>query len=289
MTGAETSSGSGLIGSHTFAAGTTTVTYTATDGCGNSSTCFYMVNVNNALDATITGTTTVAQGSAPPPNVRFTGLNGVQNYIFYFTINGGPQQFVITSGSNFSDVAQPTGTLGTFVYSLVKVVDGYGCEKVFSPQPTATINVVTTVPDLAPTPVMDVLSFNAGDVGIDRDFIVVINEIAGAPTSGTISFRIIKLAEFTISFNPVSGVSNVFGGTSNTNSDFTFTDAGAFYLVQTNVSIPANGIKIAGFRIQRNPGVPANTSKNISNIILPGSGGETNVGNNIKSVQITAN
>jgi hypothetical protein len=158
----------------------------------------------------------------------------------------------------------------------------------FSPW-TLSSQSTAAIPDLTPSAFMDVLSFGAGDVGVDRDFIVILNEIAGSPTSGLISFRISKPSAFNISFVPTNGISNVFGGTPNTNSDFTFTDAGAFYLVTTNVSIPANGTKIAGFKINRKPAIPANTTQNISIQIVPGSGGDASNANNLKSLQVTAN
>ncbi len=159
----------------------------------------------------------------------------------------------------------------------------------FSPW-TLSSQATATLPDLTPTVLMDVLSFNTGVVGVDRDFIVILNETAGVPTSGLIQFRVSKTTAFNISFVPTSGVSNVFGGTPNTNSDFTFSDpGGSFYLVTTSVSIPANGSKIAGFRINRKPGIPSNTTQSVGITVLPGSGGDNTFGNNLKSMQVTAN
>ncbi len=158
----------------------------------------------------------------------------------------------------------------------------------FSPW-TLSSQSTATLPDLTPSVFMDVLSFTSGDVGVDRDFIVLLNEVAGASTTGTVSFRISKPGAFNISFVPTSGVSNVFGGTANSNSDFTFTDAGGFYLVTTTVPITALGSKVAGFRINRKPGIPANTTQSISIQIVPGSGGDNTNSNNLKSLQVTAN
>lgn len=47
-TGNSPASGINNLGSHTFNLGTTTVTYTATDAAGNSSTCFYTVTITDA-------------------------------------------------------------------------------------------------------------------------------------------------------------------------------------------------------------------------------------------------
>ncbi len=158
----------------------------------------------------------------------------------------------------------------------------------FSPW-TLSSQSTATLPDLTPSVFMDVLSFATGDVGVDRDFIVLLNEVAGANTTGTVSFRISKPGAFNISFVPTSGVSNVFGGTPNSNSDFTFTDAGGFYLVTTTLPISAFSNKVAGFRINRKPGIPANSTQSISIQIVPGSGGDNTNSNNLKSLQITAN
>ena len=157
------------------------------------------------------------------------------------------------------------------------------------PANEATISVIAQVPNLSPAAFMDNINFTVGSVGINRDFIVEIDEVAGAASTGTITVRISKPSAFNISFNPVSGVSNVFGGTPNTNSDFTFTDMGGFYQLTTPVSIGAFGFKIAGLMINRKPGIPANTTQNISIQIVPGSGGDNTNGNNLVSLRVTAN
>lgn len=54
VTGATTLSGSGNIGTQTFNEGTNTVTYTVTDGSGNTATCSYTVTVNDNQNPTAT-------------------------------------------------------------------------------------------------------------------------------------------------------------------------------------------------------------------------------------------
>jgi uncharacterized protein (TIGR02145 family) len=76
--------------------------------------------------AEISGTTAVCI-SAPQPNITFTGITGTAPFIFTYTINGGSNQTVSTAttmGNSWS-VPVPTGTAGTYTYSLVSVQDAY--------------------------------------------------------------------------------------------------------------------------------------------------------------------
>ena len=81
----------------------------------------------------------------------------------------------------------------------------------------------------------------------------------------------------------------MFGGTPNTNSDFSFADMGGFYQLTTTVPVGAYGYKIAGFMINRKSGIAGNTTQNISIQIVPGSGGDNTNGNNLSSLRVTAN
>jgi hypothetical protein len=157
----------------------------------------------------------------------------------------------------------------------------------FSPWTLSSVSANS--PDLTPFTYMDNYNFPVGDINNPRDFVVELDEIAGVPTSGAIQFVIAKPSSFNITFSPVSGMSNVAGGTPNSNSDFTVQDFGGFFMVTTNSSIPANGFKIAGFHISRKPGVPPNTTQNIGITILPGSGGDNSGANNLTLLQVTAN
>ena len=143
--------------------------------------------------------------------------------------------------------------------------------------------------DLTPSVMTSILNFNATEENVDRDFILVLNEIAGNTTTGLISVRIIKPSAFNISFDVSSGTSNVFGGVPNENADFTFSDAGAFYLLTTNAVISANSYKIAGLKISRKTGILANTTQSVTIQIMAGSGSDVNSGNNVRSLELTAN
>ena len=202
LTGATTdaSAGSGInyLGTYNFNVGTTTVTYTATDAAGNTQTCIFTVTVVNNLSGTISGTATVAQNGATTSNITFTGSGGVKPYTFTYNVsyNGGPagaNQTVSTTGSNsVVTVPQSNAVLGTYKYTLVSVTDANGCPGTLPAPPAnaATITVVTAITNLSPSAFMDNFNFNAASVGVNRDFIIEIDEIAGAASSGTITLRI---------------------------------------------------------------------------------------------------
>jgi len=77
--------------------------------------------------ATISGTTTVCQ-DAPPPDITFTGVNGTAPFTFTYTINSGFDQTATTTSGNSVTVSAPTGTVGTYTYTLVSVQDAYSTE-----------------------------------------------------------------------------------------------------------------------------------------------------------------
>ncbi|MEO6671697.1 MAG: PKD domain-containing protein [Ferruginibacter sp.] len=119
------------------------------------------VTVNPLPTATISGTTAVCR-NAPSPNITFTAANSTAPYKFTYKINGGPNLFVTTTVGNSVTVAVPTGTAGTFIYSLVSVQDASttACVQAqagtatvtVNPLPTATISGTTSVCLNAPAP-----------------------------------------------------------------------------------------------------------------------------------------
>jgi PKD repeat protein len=102
--------------------------------------------------ASIGGTTAVCQ-NATSPNITFTGASGTSPYTFTYKINGGSDLTVSTTSGNSVTVAMPTGTAGTFIYSLVSVSDNHACSQTQSgnatitiyPLPTATISGTATI------------------------------------------------------------------------------------------------------------------------------------------------
>jgi gliding motility-associated-like protein len=119
-------SGTGVSGStfnpNNATAGANTVTYTvaASGGCAQV-TDNITINVNPLPTATISGTVTVCQGDNAPA-VTFTGASGTAPYTFTYTLNGGANQTIVSTG-NTASIAAPTTVDGTFTYALVSVQD----------------------------------------------------------------------------------------------------------------------------------------------------------------------
>ncbi|MDI9877658.1 Ig-like domain-containing protein, partial [Flectobacillus rivi] len=147
------------------------------------------------------------------------------------------------------------------------------------------------LPDLSPTTDIDNLEFT--NVINSRDFIVNIFEINNILNiSGrTISFRVAKISGFDITYSTTSGLSDVLGGTSNTNSDWDFTENENSITVTAKAGSVTlqNTKKVVGFTITRKAGTPSITSQNITVTIIYGSAGEERVSNNIVETKVTAN
>lgn len=98
------------------------------------------VTVSNNLTATISGSTTACQNETAP-KITFTAVNGIAPFTFTYKINGGGDLTVSTTGVNTTaTVDVPTGTTGSFVYTLTNVAGAGGATTPISGQ-TATVNV----------------------------------------------------------------------------------------------------------------------------------------------------
>ena len=83
------------------------------------------VEKNNLLapSATIAGNASVCR-NATGVLITFTGSGGTAPYTFTYTVSGTPgNQTIQTTSGNSVTVAVPTGTVGTFIYTLVSVRD----------------------------------------------------------------------------------------------------------------------------------------------------------------------
>ena len=127
-----TTTGSSTVATVTAPTGTVgTYVYTllnVTDGSSNAcrrnlTNSSATITVNPLPTATISGNAEVCR-NATAPLITFTGANATAPYTFTYTINGGPNQTVTTTTGNSVTVSAPTGTAGTFVYTLVSVQDG---------------------------------------------------------------------------------------------------------------------------------------------------------------------
>ncbi len=92
-----------------------------TSTCANTSKEF-IVNEIPLPIAQITGANTVCKNDASP-TLTFTGSNGTAPYIFTYSINGGANK-TITSTGNIATLAIPTTTVGESTYKLISVKEG---------------------------------------------------------------------------------------------------------------------------------------------------------------------
>jgi surface antigen len=132
--------------------GTNIHTVSVRDGIGCLASLNQSVTINPLPTASISGTTALCKNE-PNPIITFTGAGGTAPYTFTYKINGGSNQTVTTTSGNSVTVDQPTGTVGTFAYSLVSVQDANICSQnqtgsatiTVYPLPTATISGTTAV------------------------------------------------------------------------------------------------------------------------------------------------
>ena len=134
----------GVFNPSASTAGTYTIYYTApaSANCGTVQVSA-SVTINLLPTATITAPAIaeVCVG-ADSPLVTFTGAGGTAPYTFTYTIDGGAQQTVSTSGSNSATVAVTTMGAHTFTYTLVKVTDAStsACYKAQTGKVVVTVN-----------------------------------------------------------------------------------------------------------------------------------------------------
>src|ERR1035437_1732452 len=118
----------------------------ATNSVGTSYGNYFIFTTCPNTVATISGTATVCLNAANP-NITFTGANGTAPYTFTYTINGGSNQIVTTSAGNSVTVSVPTGTSGTYTYSLVSAYDvrGSSCSQTQSGSAIVTVNPIPAI------------------------------------------------------------------------------------------------------------------------------------------------
>ncbi|WP_164490029.1 T9SS type A sorting domain-containing protein [Runella sp. SP2] len=189
-----TSGNSATVAAPTGTAGTfvyslISVSESSTTSCSQEQSGSATVTVNPLPTATISGTTTVCRNS-PSPSITFTGSNATAPYTFTYKINDGAPQTVTTTSGNSVTVAAPTGTAGTFEYSLISVLESSttACSQTqtgsamvtVNPLPTATISGTTTVCRNSPSPN---ITFTGSNATAPYTFTYKIND--GAPQTVT--------------------------------------------------------------------------------------------------------
>ena len=129
----------GLPTGSVFPLGVTTNTFQVTATNSQTAVCSFTVTVNPLPTASISGTTVVCK-DAPSPGIIFKGASATAPYTFTYKINNGPD-LTVTSSGNTATVNAPTGTAGTFVYSLVRVVEASATQCSQNQSGTATVSV----------------------------------------------------------------------------------------------------------------------------------------------------
>ena len=154
---------------------------TVTDGYGcSTSVGSTTVVINPVPSGTIDGTTSVCINAAPPL-ITFTGSLGTAPYTFTYNVNGGVDQTITTVSGDAVTLQVPTGTAGTFLYTLTNVTDANGCSKTLSLPATVTVYdlpvcTITGANSVCPNSTGNIYSATAGMTSYDWSI------IAGNPT-----------------------------------------------------------------------------------------------------------
>lgn len=152
-----------------------------------------VVTVNPLPTASISGTLAVCKNAAPP-NITFTGASGTAPYTFSYTINGGPVLTATTVAGNSVTVSVPTGTVGTFTYTLVSVQEGSStlCSQAQTGSATITVNDLPT-------------ASIAGTIAVCQNGPQPLVTFTGANTTAPYTFK------YTVNGGPIQTVTTVAG------------------------------------------------------------------------------
>lgn len=246
-----------------------------------------IVIINPVPDATISGTATVVQNAATTATITFTGSNGTAPYTFTYRVNNGPYQTVTTITGNTTTVAQSNAVVGVFVYELLSVSDANGCVKTFTPPyPNA---IITVIPASSTTDIRVrwQVPFNGTFTpGQTKDAVIRLNEVGGIATNGIIQVFIPRISGYTLSFDPGQTNAtnpNVPVGNS-TDGWSVFTYPNGALLLSTSNSLPAGSEFKVAIKLTATSSM---NSSILKAVLLPGSGGDTNAGNNTSNINIT--
>ncbi len=134
----------------TFPSGTTIVTWTATDGAGNTKTAIQTVTVSTTLTATSVNLASSAICDGQPTNLSFTITGGQSPYTVVYNIGSTP-----TTANNYaSGTPLSISPMATTIYTLVSVTDAYGCQIMpMGLSATLTVNPNPTISIIQPEPV----------------------------------------------------------------------------------------------------------------------------------------
>lgn len=282
-TGASATTGINYLGTHNFATGMTTVTYTATDASGNSNVCSYTINVVNVMIGNMGGTATVTENSPNTATVTFVATNGgVAPFTFTYSMNNGTTTTngtVTTSGlNNIVTIPQSNAVLGQYIYTLTGVTDANGCTAQINPaNDTAVITVVPFVPVVDLTVTLDFNLISFAPATLSRSFDLLIENIGTVNHTGNVTV---------ILTNPATGL---FDYTMDPSSSafWTLTPGTGNFILTSNGAMPINadgGLQLVKLNLNKSGSVAAGTLP-VSAIVVPAPG-ETHTSNNTSSVNI---
>lgn len=110
--------------------------------CNNAQAGSVTIQVNTLPTAIISGTASICLNSPEAIYISFNGSNGIAPYTFFYTINGGSEQSVVTTNGNSVTVVVPVNQVGIYTYDLVRVMDGSNTQCVQQVQGQAIVNVI---------------------------------------------------------------------------------------------------------------------------------------------------
>jgi len=98
--------------------------------------------------------------NATAPTITFTATAGTAPFTFTYNINGGTSQ-TLKSATNTATLTAPTGTVGTFVYTITNIADAYSNQAqnvattvTVRPLPVATLTGTTAVCNFSTAPLI---------------------------------------------------------------------------------------------------------------------------------------
>jgi len=139
------------------------------NGCVQTQLGTISVEVNPLPTATITGTTQVCLNDAQPL-VTLEGQNGVEPFTFTYSLNGGANQTISTTGGNTVTIPVPTDVAGNFVFNLFAVEES-------SPMTCGQVQAGSVTVTVYPLPVVSA----GNDISVCEGYTVVLTG-SGATT-----------------------------------------------------------------------------------------------------------
>jgi PKD repeat protein len=196
-----------------------TVTVTPSIGSCTGASVSYTVTVNPALFGTLSVDKNIVCVGANV-TLTFNCSNGVAPYTFFYTVNGGAEQSIVTS-VNSATITVPTGTVNTFAYNLVRINDS----NQFAMCPSQQSGSITV--QVAPIPV---ITTHPSDQQICTGLVVNTLNVTFAGGAGTPTYQWYKnTINSNIGGTPIAGATAA--GYLPPSSDFTAVGRYYYYVI----------------------------------------------------------